>query len=64
MDIAQKIVSRNSVKVNDRKEFEEDVKRDLQDIEMTLHAILYHLEFLSKKIIQITEGKGVTYQDN
>lgn len=60
MDLVQKINNRpiTQSSINDRKDFEEDLKRSLQEIQITLHSILYQIEAFSRKIIErIEEGK-------
>lgn len=60
MDLIQKINNRPEVQStpNGRKDFEEDIKRSLQEIQITLHSILYQIEVFSRKIIErIEEGK-------
>lgn len=60
MDLVQKITNRpiTQSSINDRKDFEEDLKRSLQEIQITLHSILYQIEAFSRKIIErIEEGK-------
>ena len=60
MDLVQKINNRPGVQStpNGRKDFEEDIKRSLQEIQIILHSILYQIEAFSRKIIErIEEGK-------